>query len=37
VVAMEKWRVRDRKEDETLYALYDAWVFYCILFPGKAK
>jgi hypothetical protein len=37
VAAMEKWRVRDRKEDETLYALYDAWVFYCILFPGKAE
>jgi hypothetical protein len=31
VAAMEKWRARGRKAND-LYALYDAWVFYCIVF-----
>jgi hypothetical protein len=36
VAATVKWRVQGRKKDETLYGLYDAWVFYCKLFLGEA-
>jgi len=30
VADTEKWRVRNRKGDD-MYALYDVWVFYCIV------
>ena len=34
VADTEKWRVRNRKGDD-MYALYDVWVFYCIVSFGK--
>jgi len=36
VADMEKWRVRNRKADD-MYALYDVWVFCCIVSSGKAE